>query len=274
LAVAPSADGLPDADVVSGVIREVARTEVMPRFQALRAGDIREKSPGQLVTAADVAAEAALNQRLRALAPGSVVLGEEAASDDPSLFELLDGAAPVWVIDPVDGTVNFAQGRPGFAIIVAWIGAGRTVAGWIHDPIEGVTVTARRGGGAWSDGRRLTVVPDTPLEAMTGSAYGKVGPLGRTADLLRADGRVGGVVNGMSSGIDYLSLALGRSHFQVTSRSLPWDHAAGVLIAEEAGALARFVDDTPYRPQVLDRGLLIAPHRAAWDTIRAIVCAV
>jgi fructose-1,6-bisphosphatase/inositol monophosphatase family enzyme len=75
----------------------------------------------------------------------------------------------------------------------------------------------------------------------------------------------------MSSGIDYLALARGRAHFQIASRSLPWDHAAGVLIAEEAGATAGFVDGTPYDPKVRDGALITAATRTAWDAIREIL---
>src|SRR5258706_1538626 len=110
-----------DVERVDRIIREVARTEIVPRFRMLRAGDIREKSPGNLVTAADMASEAALTRRLGEILPGAVVLGEEAAAEDEGLFGLLAGDAPVWIIDPVDGTINFAHGRPGFAVIVALV---------------------------------------------------------------------------------------------------------------------------------------------------------
>jgi len=262
---------VPDLARVTEIVREVAQAEVLPRFQALRAGDVREKAPGDLVTAADLACEAVLSRRLLALAPGSVVLGEEAASQDPALFGQLGGGAPVWVIDPVDGTINFANGRPGFAVIVAWVCAGQVLAGWIHDPLGDTTVVAERGAGAWSGGRRLAVAAGLPLGTMVGAAYGRIGSPVRAADLLTASGRIGAVVNGMSSGSDYLSLALGRSQFQLASRSLPWDHAAGVLIAEEAGAAVGFIDGTPYRPRVLDGALLTAVDRAAWEAIRDIV---
>jgi fructose-1,6-bisphosphatase/inositol monophosphatase family enzyme len=254
-------------------MREVADAEILPRFRALAAGDVREKAPGQLVTAADVAAEAVLSRRLLDLLPGAGVLGEEAAADDPSLFDLLDGTTPVWVIDPVDGTINFANGRPGFAVIVALVSGGVTRAGWILDPLERVCVIAERGAGAWHDGRRLRLAGDVAVGAMVGSAYGKIGSPTRTADLLTASGRIDAVVNRMSSGIDYLALALGRAHFQLSSRSLPWDHAAGVLIAEEIGAATGFVDGTPYDPRIPDRGVLTAASRAGWDAIRDVILA-
>jgi fructose-1,6-bisphosphatase/inositol monophosphatase family enzyme len=257
-----------DVERVDRIIREVARTEIVPRFRTLREDDIREKGPGNLVTAADMASEAALTRRLGELLPGAVVLGEEAAAEDAALFDLLAGAAPVWIIDPVDGTINFAHGKPGFAVIVALVRGGVTRMGWIYDPLEDVMVTAEQGGGAWSAGRRVHAARETPVGSMTGSAYGRVGGDRKTADILTESGRIGAVNNRMSSGIDYLSLALGRAHFALSTRSLPWDHAAGVLIAGEAGAVAGFVDGTGYDPRVLDRGVLAVANREGWDVIR------
>jgi len=243
----------------------------MPRYQTLAAGDIREKAPGDFVTAADLASEAALSRRLPELLPGAVVLGEEAVAADASLYRLFDGDAPVWVIDPVDGTVNFANARPGFAVIVALIQARAVRAGWILDPLAGVSVMAQAGEGAWCDGARLRVPSGVAVGAMVGASYGRIGSQTRTADLLTASGRIGGIVNGMSSGIDYLALARGQRQFLVASHSKPWDHAAGILITRELGGAAGFIDGAPYDPRIVDRGVLSAASAEAWDTIRAVI---
>src|SRR4030095_3156841 len=108
---------LPDADRVTRLIQEAAAAEIMPRFRQLAAGDVREKAPGDLVTVADEAVEARLAPALEALLPGSVVVGEEAAAADPNLLNRLFDDQPVWIIDPVDGTSNFAEGRPAFAVM-------------------------------------------------------------------------------------------------------------------------------------------------------------
>src|SRR5215467_2079228 len=93
---------------VTALIEETAALEILPRFQKLAAGDIREKTPGDFVTVADEAAEAHLTPLLAALLPGSLVLGEEAAAADSLLLDRLLGEPAVWVVDPVDGTGNFA----------------------------------------------------------------------------------------------------------------------------------------------------------------------
>src|SRR5437868_34109 len=127
-----------DPGKVAEHIRETAQAEILPRFGLLRREDIREKRPGDFVTLADLEAERQLTQRLGGLLPGSVVLGEEAAAQDRSRFDLLAGDAPVWVIDPVDGTTNFARGKPGFAVIVALVQRAIVRAGWIYDPLADV----------------------------------------------------------------------------------------------------------------------------------------
>jgi len=260
-----------DPEKVAQHIRETAEAEILPRFRQLGRGDIREKKPGDFVTLADLEAERQLTERLSALLPGSVVLGEEAAFTDRRRFDLLAGDAPVWVIDPVDGTANFARGQPAFAVIVALIDHARVRAGWIYEPLADTMVMAEAGGGAWSAGRRLATAGSGAPKDMVGAAYGrtKAGP--RAAQALAASGRVGQVQNRGCSGLEYADVALGRAQFSLHSRSLPWDHAAGMLITAEASGVAGFLDGAPYDPRIIDRPVLAAAGGAAWDIVRQVV---
>jgi fructose-1,6-bisphosphatase/inositol monophosphatase family enzyme len=260
-----------DPEKVAEHIRETAQAEIVPRFRMLGRDDIREKAPGDFVTLADLEAERQLTQRLGGLLPGSVVLGEEAASQDRGRFSLLAGDAPVWVIDPVDGTANFARGQPAFAVIVALIDRAAVRAGWIYDPLVDTMVTAEAGGGAWCAGRRLATAAEVPPQEISGAAYGrtKAGP--RAAQALAASGRVGSVRNRGCSGLEYLDVALGVAHYSLHSRSLPWDHAAGMLITAEAGGVAGFLDGSRYDPRIVDRPVLAAASVAGWDIVRELV---
>src|SRR5215831_10905666 len=148
---------LPDAGKVGRIIAEIAAAEIMPYFEKLEHGDISEKKPGDLVTVADLAAERALTAALTGLAPGSIAVGEEAVAADPGAIGALKGDAPVWIIDPIDGTVNFASGNPVFAVMVALFTGSETVMSWIYDPVKQLMATAGRGEGAWQGGRRLAV---------------------------------------------------------------------------------------------------------------------
>jgi fructose-1,6-bisphosphatase/inositol monophosphatase family enzyme len=260
-----------DLNRIAGIIRATAAAEIVPRFRALAQGDVREKRPGDLVTIADTEAERALIRALEAAAPGSVALGEESVAADPARLDLLGGARPVWIIDPVDGTSNFAKGNPDFAVIVAYVESGATEAGWIYDPLGDVMVMGARGQGVWSQGQRLRVAPETPPERMTGSAYGRTPSGLRAAQALNESGRIGSARNRGCSGLEYMDVAFGRAHFTLHSRSLPWDHAAGMMLIAEAGGVSSFLDGTPYDPRISDRKPLAASSPLVWRLIHEIV---
>ena len=111
---------------------------------------MREKGPGDLVTVADEESERQLTRRLMELVPNSAVIGEEAVAADQKVLDRIFDDVPVWIIDPVDGTSNFAAGKPAFGVIVAYARRGETLAGWIHDPLGKRTAVAMKGEGAWS----------------------------------------------------------------------------------------------------------------------------
>jgi fructose-1,6-bisphosphatase/inositol monophosphatase family enzyme len=212
---------------------------------------------------ADEAAEKRLEDGLLALTPGAVALGEEAAHEDSSIFERLLDDTPVWVIDPVDGTRNFAAGEPDFAVIVAYVVSGETLAGWIHDPVRDRTAMAAAGAGARTgDGTKLCIAAPAPLAELTGV----LGP--RLTRHKPFSGRFAGISNSKSCGIDYVRLAAGEVHFAYYRGLMPWDHAAGALLHAEAGGFSACLDGRPYRSSERGvGGLLLAPDRATWQAI-------
>jgi len=258
-----------DPETVASFIRETARSVILPRFRALKREDISEKGPGDFVTIADLEAERRLSALLTEAQPGSAVLGEEGAAKDPTLMRLAGGAAPLWIIDPIDGTNNFAHGQPGFAVILAYVEEGAVRAGWLYDPLGERLAWAVLGRGAWSNGTRLKTAQ--PPGRITGSAYGKAASGERAAKALSRNVRVGGIRNQGCSGLEYLSIALGETHFALHSRSLPWDHAAGMLITSESSGKACFLDGGPYDPGVFDRAVLAASGGEAWQIVHEIV---
>src|SRR3954454_4482460 len=145
----------PEPGTGAKLLREIALVEVLRRFRQLQKHEIREKSPGDFVTIADEAMEAALAPKLAALLPGSLLVGEEDCARDPSVMRRLASDQPVWVIDPVDGTANFAEGKEQFCSMMALIERDQVLGGWIYDPVTDTTSYAVKGGGAWSAGHRL-----------------------------------------------------------------------------------------------------------------------
>jgi fructose-1,6-bisphosphatase/inositol monophosphatase family enzyme len=243
---------VPDASLVGAVaqlVREVARRDIMSRFRALAAADVAEKAPGDLVTIADRAAEGALAEQLTAMLPGSAVIGEEAVASDPSLLNALDSSEPVWIVDPIDGTHNFVNGSPSFAVLVALAHCGELLASWTHAPALGLTATATKGGGAYVDGRRVRVCPAPDglrgLDVVTSRErwWSDVQPGGY--DALAAHGA--SMCHIEAAGLEYVRMARGRRCALVWVWDFPWDHAAGLLLHAEAGGSTRTADGAPFR---------------------------
>src|SRR5262245_17336595 len=121
-----------DIDWLAKVLAEAAEAEIMPRFRRLGAGDIRQKtSAADLVTEADVHAERVIAAVIAERYPGALIVGEEASESDKSLLPLLGKVELAFVIDPVDGTFNFASDVPLFGVMLAVVVNCETVAGII-----------------------------------------------------------------------------------------------------------------------------------------------
>jgi len=271
---------VPGLKDIAALMAEVARIEITPRFRALAQGDWREKGPGDIVTIADERAEAALAPRLQALLPGSVVLGEEAAAKDPALFDLLRGDHPVWIIDPIDGTANFAEGKVEFCSMLALVLGDQLLASWIHEPLADRTTCASAGGGVQVFGPSRDAVPPALVEAAeAGRLRGvmAVGHKGR-ADLLQRANHlksqlpIDQVRSLRCAGFDYLRLLAGELDFLLFSGVMPWDHAPGALLIAEQGGLAGYLgDDGHYRAShaLAAQGVLAASRQADWHAIAA-----
>ncbi|MFZ9414944.1 MAG: inositol monophosphatase family protein [Alphaproteobacteria bacterium] len=153
---------MPHEDV-DALMEEASARIVLPRFGRLASGDIDEKKANDFVTVADREAEEFLSPRLAALLPGARVLGEEAASADPSLMGRIAMEGLLWVVDPIDGTRSFIDGRDDFGIIVALLRDGETIGGWIMQPRGGRRLAPARGAGPPHTGFAPPPPGDLPL---------------------------------------------------------------------------------------------------------------
>lgn len=139
----------PDLRKVAEIITVISQEEVLPRFKHLSVSDIDTKNSSEdFVTTADTETEKRLTNELTALLPGSLVVGEEAAFKDPAVLDYLKEDKPVWVIDPIDGTMNFAYGRSEIGVVVALVYQGETIAGWLFNPVYKIMIMGEKGGGA------------------------------------------------------------------------------------------------------------------------------
>lgn len=259
-------------DDVTDIIREAAETEILPRFRALLDGDVMEKSPGDVVTVADRAAEALITRRLRTVLDVPVV-GEEATAEDPNLPLALQEAPAAWVVDPVDGTANFVAGSTDYAVMVALVRAGTTVASWILHPAYGTVYVAELGSGAYRDGERIVRAPAAP-DPLTwhGALFTRfLTPVDQERARAVAP-RFATIGAGTKcAGIDYARLVEGDLDFVRYQRTMPWDHAPGSLLVSEAGGVARRLDGSPYRPDDDRVGLLNAADAHTWQTVADLI---
>jgi fructose-1,6-bisphosphatase/inositol monophosphatase family enzyme len=263
-----------DVSRIAGILAEAARTEIMPRFKALADGDVRHKtSIFDPVTEADEAAERAISAALRAAFPGALIVGEEATAADPSLLEKLADAPLAFVVDPIDGTRNFVAGLPLFGVMAAAIVDGAVVAGVIHDPVCQDTVWALKNEGAWlsRDSRppkRLHVAAPAPLERMEGIAGTHYLPEPLRSTVLRNLPRLGSATWLRCAAHEYRMAASGACHVLFYNRLMPWDHAPGWLLHQEAGGYSAHFDGSAYVPAHTTGGLICAPDRASWEIVR------
>lgn len=258
-------------DRLGQVVRDVAQREIAPRFRRLAPSDVIGKpsadDPHDLVTAADRAAEAELSLRLPELVPGSSVVGEEAAAADPSVLERLHGSAPVWIVDPLDGTRNFAAGEGPFGTMVALVERGTLLAAAIYFTEGDRLFLAERGLGAYRDGERL--VPRAPPSGvLEGTLSVRYMPDELAAPLVQRAAAHRAVRGVICAAHEYTQIALGLKDYVLYYRLLPWDHAPGALIVREAGGCARHPDGRDY--DVFDRRelTLLSPDEPTWQRAR------
>ncbi|MER5470104.1 inositol monophosphatase family protein [Streptomyces sp. NPDC002685] len=237
------------ASDVEDAIRKAAAAEIMPRFRQLSAHEIDQKSgPHDLVTDADRLAEEYLTGALTELLPGSVVVGEEAVHADPATYEAIRGTGPVWIVDPVDGTRQFVHGDSGFCTLVALALDGVVHASWTYAPARDEFATAIRGRGAVLDGvplRSGSPEPGRDLDIATSHPDYTTDEQKRALLGLRVEGVVPRPCG--SAGLEYLAIARGELDAVAFSWEAAWDHAAGLLLVEEAGGAHLTLRGEPFR---------------------------
>lgn len=253
------------SNAVASLLRQVAVDVVLPRYRNLAGHEIEEKTAGELVTIADREAELRLNEGLALILPEAGLVGEEACSADATLLNNL-GARLNWVIDPIDGTANFASGKPPFAIMVALVDAGIIQAGWILDPLSGRLCEAAKGAGAYINGERITARASGASLPIAGISMLFVDPEERADRISRIEGKFTIADIPRCAGEQYPRIALGTHDLAVFERTLPWDHAPGALFVNEAGGRVARPDGSDYLLGAdPGRGLLAANSPILWD---------
>lgn len=208
-----------------------------------------------IVTEADREVEALIRARLSAERPGDGFLGEESGGGEGT-------TGVTWVVDPIDGTVNYAYGLPAYSVSIAAVEGGADPSDWSHlaaavyAPALGELFTAGRGEGSWHDGTRLAVNVETPAGGLLATGFG-YDPSTHDGDLLTVrqimplarDLRRGG-----SAALDLSYVAAGRLDGYFERGLSPWDFAAGALLVAEAGGVVTRLDTASARPMLIAAG--------------------
>jgi myo-inositol-1(or 4)-monophosphatase len=229
------------------IAREAAATARRTRTEAIT--DVQTKSTRtDVVTAADKAVERQVVAALRAERPGDGVLGEEYGGSAAS------GAPVRWILDPIDGTVNYLYGLPQYAVSLAAEVHGVVVAGVVRNAATGDEWTATLGGGAWRGDRRLTGSATTTLDQTllaTGFGYDAARRAHQGAVLAGLITRVRDIRRFGASALDLCMAAEGSVDAYFEKGLQPWDHAAGGLVATEAGLRVSGLDGRPASTEML-----------------------
>ena len=232
-----AAHRLARARALESMVRDIARAEILPRY--LKSARNR-KADGSLFTEADMASQQRFSEALPAFLPGAVLGEEMTAAEQAALWR--DGARGLWCIDPIDGTTNFANGIPLFAVSIAYLIDHEPVIGVVYNPITDESFYAARGAGAFLNGTEL------PLRAGATSLRDAVAGV----DFKRISHHLGDELavrppyysqrNFGSSALEWCFVAAGRLDVYVHGGQMLWDYAAGRLILAEAGGQAEALD--------------------------------
>jgi fructose-1,6-bisphosphatase/inositol monophosphatase family enzyme len=237
-------------DAVLELMQSVAAEVITPRFRTLSDSQIDEKKPGDLVTVADHESEELITAALLDAYPEAVVLGEEAFAADRSLLPKFRDAGHGFTVDPVDGTKNFVNGSPDYAVMISEVLSGETVRGWIWQPEHELAWVAERGGGVRRNGEPIRRQPAGEQPQGATSIWSRRGRQPEGLPALKG--------TWVCCGVDYPKLIEGEADYVLYGHTNPWDHLPGTLMLREAGGAAAHTDGTPYGPRTTSAGLVVA----------------
>lgn len=250
------------------ITRSVSRDVILPWFRSPSLVVNQKTSAHDLVTAADSEAEVRLAEAISTLMPGATIIGEEAVAARP---EIMDGIAShdlTVIIDPIDGTFNYAHGIATFGVAIAVLVKDITVFGLLYDPVFDDTIYAFLGDGAkWIRGKDSEPAKISARDGKAGFVPVTSFPPETAGQIINAGHSFSALKSLGCSSHEYRLLAQGQASWHIGINPKPWDHAAGVLIHTEAGGISRFADGTAYSVSRQDCAVISAPNVTTWAEI-------
>jgi len=257
-----------DTTKLKNLIRDIAKQELLPRFTKVSHS---HKADGSIVTEADIAAQSQITTALNQHWPDFVLLGEEMTTEQQA--QLLASDQPVWCLDPLDGTSNFAVGIPYFAVSLSLIYHSEVILGLVYDPIRDECFFASK----MTDGSVTGVFNEKPLAAIQSDIKlanaTAIVDFKRLTDILATrivtERPFSSQRNFGASALDWCWLAVGRGHVYLHGNQNLWDYTAGELIFRAAGGLALTLDgETIYKKEIIKRSVVAAINQPLFDEWR------
>lgn len=248
-----------DTAAIGELLKQTAATVITPRFRQLADAEVIEKHPGDLVTIADREAEEYLAGLLREEFPDALIVGEESVFLGTTSLDDLATAPHAFVIDPIDGTRNFVEGKQEHGVMLAEVRHGATTRGWIWQPHFDRMWTVEAGAGE-------VLINGEPVvgqsrHALPTGAAGQRRRIGYTGN-----GRLGPTVpSSGSAAFDYPNVLTGEIDFMYFTNAHPWDHLPGCLMLAETGGVGRMLDGEEYTAATRGSGLMVARTPEIWD---------
>ncbi|MEW8624758.1 MAG: inositol monophosphatase [Candidatus Thiodiazotropha sp.] len=223
----------PQLEQLTNLVKRAALNEVKPRFQKTNP---KKKADGTIITQADLGCQQWLTDALRQQWPAIPLLGEEMTPAQHHQL-LSNNDAGLWVLDPLDGTANFAAGFPHFSVSLALVQSGQVTQGVVYDPVRDECFSAEQGEGAWLNGSRLELTPSqsTLEECIAVVDFKRLSPVLATALAVKPPFRSQRSLGSVA--LDWCWLAAARGQIYHHGGQSLWDYAAGRLIFAEAGGV-------------------------------------
>lgn len=254
---------------IDNLIRTVGQDYILPHYHSLQDDDIHKKKDGTLVTNVDIGAERRLVAGLNAILPGSLFLAEEAFEDDRTTIHNLEAEdAPVWVIDPLDGTKSFVDGKDNFGTMIALVYQGKTIASYLYDICSDTLISIHVPESVAQNGEQMDspIDPDRPIRGEIASHVWN-SPMRH----IKLKNLKTGLEFSANTGprIDsYMKFLRGEIDFLVFEKTPPWDHLPGLAMLESMGCSVETWDRNAPGLTDTDRGLVITRTPELMDSLQ------
>lgn len=249
-----------DTQAVLELMKHAADTVIRPRFRQLSSEQVHEKAPGDLVTVADRESEQVILEVLKREYPNALLVGEEATAADPTILDRIKTAEHAWTVDPIDGTRNFVNGDPNYAVMVGELRDGKAVRGWIWQPENDVAHIAELGSGVWRNGVKMQRGSTGPISELRGATSSALRDT-EGSDVPTPQPSTG------CAGTDYAGIIDDVYDWTAFRHDWPWDHVPGLLMLDEAGGQSGRASGAPYDPREREYWLLGAASPQAFEAI-------